>query len=149
MDYVLLKERTPDSLSSWSTGVISLTRRHATRRLLSAAAGAALPAIPSGTPLLTAPAETPLRGGTLSWVSFPEPQAIIAINTTSGTGQTIGIYGEMRVSAVGEVDGDMIQVVFTDRVSGRRIISARAASRKERREWHALVLKTSATLPLR
>ncbi len=57
------------------------------------------------------------------------------------------IYGEMRVSAVGKVDGDIIQVVFTDRVSGRRIISARTASRKERREWHALVLKTSARLP--
>ncbi|BCM83851.1 hypothetical protein mvi_23120 [Methylobacterium indicum] len=69
---------------------MSLTRRHATRLLLSAAAGAALPAIPSGSPLLAAPAETPVRGGTLNWVFFPEPQAIIAINTTSGTGQTIG-----------------------------------------------------------
>ncbi|MGX7705977.1 BrnT family toxin [Methylobacterium sp. Gmos1] len=56
-------------------------------------------------------------------------------------------YGEMRVSAVGEVDGDMFQVVFTDRPSGRRIISARKASRRERREWHALVLKTFARLP--
>ncbi len=69
---------------------MSLTRRHATRLLLSAAAGAALPAVPPGSPLLAAPAETPIRGGTLNWVFFPEPQAIIAINTTSGTGQTIG-----------------------------------------------------------
>jgi peptide/nickel transport system substrate-binding protein len=32
----------------------------------------------------------PVSGGTLNWVYFPDPSAIIAINTSSGTGQTIG-----------------------------------------------------------
>ena len=31
-----------------------------------------------------------VRGGTLRWAYFPEPSAIIAINTSSGTGQAIG-----------------------------------------------------------
>lgn len=69
---------------------MALTCRHATRLLLSAAAGIALPAIPAGSPLLAAPAKTPVRGGTLDRVFFSEPQAITAINTTSGPGQTIG-----------------------------------------------------------
>ncbi len=33
---------------------------------------------------------TPVAGGTLNWAFHPEPSAIIAINTSSGTGQTIG-----------------------------------------------------------
>lgn len=32
----------------------------------------------------------PVSGGTLNWVYFPDPSTIIAINTSSGTGQTIG-----------------------------------------------------------
>ncbi|MFT4117717.1 ABC transporter substrate-binding protein [Bradyrhizobium sp.] len=32
----------------------------------------------------------PVSGGTLNWVYYPDPSAIIAINTSSGTGQTIG-----------------------------------------------------------
>ncbi|MEH2549841.1 peptide/nickel transport system substrate-binding protein [Bradyrhizobium sp. AZCC 2262] len=31
-----------------------------------------------------------MSGGTLNWVYFPDPSAIVAINTSSGTGQTIG-----------------------------------------------------------
>jgi len=34
--------------------------------------------------------EQPVSGGTLNWVYYPDPSAIIAINTSSGTGQTIG-----------------------------------------------------------
>ncbi|MGL4285287.1 MAG: ABC transporter substrate-binding protein, partial [Phreatobacter sp.] len=34
--------------------------------------------------------DKPVRGGTLRWAYFPEPSAIIAINTSSGTGQSIG-----------------------------------------------------------
>ena len=45
-------------------------------------------------------------------------------------------YGEARVRAIGEVDGVVLHVVFTDRGDVRRIISARAADRKERRRWH-------------
>ncbi|TGD99402.1 ABC transporter substrate-binding protein [Methylobacterium nonmethylotrophicum] len=40
---------------------------------------------------LPAPAETPERGGTRDWASFPGPPALIAINTTSGTGQTYSL----------------------------------------------------------
>ena len=46
-------------------------------------------------------------------------------------------YGEARVRAIGEVDGLVLYVVFTDRGDVRRIISARLASRKERDRWHA------------
>nr|WP_245447347.1 hypothetical protein [Methylobacterium sp. 17Sr1-1] len=46
--------------------------------------------VPSGSPSLAAPAETPIHGGTPNRVFFPEPQAIIAINTPSRAGQIIG-----------------------------------------------------------
>ena len=46
-------------------------------------------------------------------------------------------YGEVRVRALGEVDGVVLHVVFTDRGDVRRIISARLANRKERNRWHA------------
>ena len=46
-------------------------------------------------------------------------------------------YGEARVRAIGEVDGLVLYVVFTDRGDVRRIISARLASKKERDRWHA------------
>ena len=44
-------------------------------------------------------------------------------------------YGEQRVRAIGEVDGVILSVVFTDRGDVRWIISARPASRKERQQW--------------
>ena len=46
-------------------------------------------------------------------------------------------YGEARLRAVGEVDGIVLHVVFTDRGDKRRIISARVANRKERNQWYA------------
>ena len=46
-------------------------------------------------------------------------------------------YGEARVRAVGEVDGIVLHVVFTDRGDKRRIISARVANKKERNQWYA------------
>jgi len=46
-------------------------------------------------------------------------------------------YGEARVRAIGEVDGLVLHLVFTDRGDVRRIISARLADRKERNRWHA------------
>ena len=45
-------------------------------------------------------------------------------------------YGEVRVQAIGEVDGVVLAVVYTDRGNTRWIISARRASRKERKLWH-------------
>jgi uncharacterized DUF497 family protein len=46
-------------------------------------------------------------------------------------------YREIRIVAIGEVDGFVLTVVYTDRGDVRWIISARLASRKERRLWHA------------
>ena len=51
-------------------------------------------------------------------------------------------YGETRMCAIGEWDGNFYTVVYTDRVSVegepvRRIISAHLAHRKERKAWHA------------
>ena len=46
-------------------------------------------------------------------------------------------YGETRVVIVGMVGGGLVSVVYTDEDEVRRIISARVASRKERRLWHA------------
>ncbi len=45
-------------------------------------------------------------------------------------------YGEVRVQAIGEADGLVLFVVYTDRGETRRIISARLASSKERMQWH-------------
>lgn len=51
-------------------------------------------------------------------------------------------YGEIRMCAVGEWDGNFYTVVYTDRLNAegepvRRIISAHLAHRKERKAWHA------------
>lgn len=49
-------------------------------------------------------------------------------------------YGELRISAIGMVDGVGLTLVYTDRKNpdgeiDRRIISARRSSRKERRTY--------------
>lgn len=44
-------------------------------------------------------------------------------------------YGEVRIRAIGQVGGDVLVVVYTDRHGIRRIISARLANRKERALW--------------
>ena len=44
-------------------------------------------------------------------------------------------YGEARLIAVGEVDGVILTVVYSWRGDRRRIISARRASRHERRAY--------------
>ena len=41
-------------------------------------------------------------------------------------------YGERRIVAIGEVEGQILFVVYTSRGASRRIISARLASRRER-----------------
>jgi uncharacterized DUF497 family protein len=46
-------------------------------------------------------------------------------------------YGETRVRVIGQVDANVLHVVYTDRGDVRWIISARLASRKERRQWAA------------
>lgn len=44
-------------------------------------------------------------------------------------------YGEERIKAIGEADGLVIVVIYTDRADARRIISARQANRQERALW--------------
>ena len=46
-------------------------------------------------------------------------------------------YGEVRVKAIGAVDGIVLVVVYTDRDDVRWIISARKANKKERALWLA------------
>lgn len=46
-------------------------------------------------------------------------------------------YGEVRVKAIGEVEGLVLVVIYTDRDDVRWIISARLANKKERALWHA------------
>jgi len=55
-------------------------------------------------------------------------------------------YGEIRIQAIGQVDDNILFIVYTDRSSGRHIISARLANRKERKLWHSFAehWKTSA-----
>jgi uncharacterized protein len=45
-------------------------------------------------------------------------------------------YGELRIKATGEVEGRVLVCVYTDRGDYRRIISLRAAKRKERDAYH-------------
>ncbi len=46
-------------------------------------------------------------------------------------------YGEQRVKAIGSVAGHVLVCVYTDRDAARRIISLRAANRKERDAYRA------------
>jgi uncharacterized DUF497 family protein len=46
-------------------------------------------------------------------------------------------YGELRIKAIGEADGIVLAVIYTDRDDVRWIISARKANRKERALWLA------------
>jgi uncharacterized protein len=47
-------------------------------------------------------------------------------------------YGEQRFKALGTIRGEVYHVVYTERGSRIRIISARRASREERRAYGAL-----------
>ena len=46
-------------------------------------------------------------------------------------------YGEIRIKAIGEADGIILAVIYTDRDDVRWIISARKANKKERALWLA------------
>ena len=54
-------------------------------------------------------------------------------------------YGEVRMQAIGQVGEDVLFVVYTDRSNVRHIISARLASRKERKSWHSFVEQWKAS----
>ena len=44
-------------------------------------------------------------------------------------------YGEVRMNALGEVEGLILHVTYTRRGDALHIISARVANRKERQSW--------------
>jgi uncharacterized DUF497 family protein len=44
-------------------------------------------------------------------------------------------YGEVRIRAIGQTQGFVLLVVYTDRGDTRRIISARLVNKKERALW--------------
>jgi uncharacterized DUF497 family protein len=46
-------------------------------------------------------------------------------------------YGETRIKAIGQVDRDILAVIYTIRGDTIRIISARRANRRERAQWHS------------
>ena len=46
------------------------------------------------------------------------------------------VYGEDRFILIGEASGEVLVVVFTERVEGLRIISARRASKNERVQYY-------------
>jgi uncharacterized protein len=48
-------------------------------------------------------------------------------------------YGETRLVVIGPVEGRLFTVVYTWRNGRRRIISARRASRRERRAYHLAI----------
>lgn len=48
-------------------------------------------------------------------------------------------YGEQRMIALGEIEGEVFVVVYTWRGTSRRIISARRASRRERNVYRQAV----------
>lgn len=45
-------------------------------------------------------------------------------------------YGETRIKVVGAIDNEVFVVVYTIRSNNIRLISARRASRRERRVYH-------------
>lgn len=66
---------------------MSINRRQFNQLLVFSGAGLAFAGLPV---TAHAAAESPVRGGTLNWGYYPDPSALIAINTSSGTGQAIG-----------------------------------------------------------
>ncbi len=49
-------------------------------------------------------------------------------------------YGELRIRAIGQVGGEVLVCVYTDRGRVRRIISLRYANRSERDAYRAATL---------
>jgi uncharacterized protein len=54
-------------------------------------------------------------------------------------------YGEVRMQAIGQAGDDVLFVAYTDRGAARHIISARLASRKERKLWHSFAAHWTAS----
>lgn len=56
-------------------------------------------------------------------------------------------YGEERLIALGQAEGEVLVVVYTDRGEVRRIISARRANRKEREIWRLFARPSTRSGP--
>jgi len=54
-------------------------------------------------------------------------------------------YGEARIGAFGEVDGEMFFVVYTRRGANRRMISARKAGSNERNLYYTALARSRGT----
>ena len=54
-------------------------------------------------------------------------------------------YGESRYRAIGQIDGKMLQVVYTMRGDTVRLISARPANRKEKALYYDYAIYARAT----
>jgi uncharacterized protein len=52
-------------------------------------------------------------------------------------------YGERRMVAIGEIEGEILFLVYTWRGTSRRIISARLASRRERDAYRQTFSKSN------
>ncbi|MFQ6017202.1 MAG: BrnT family toxin [Kiloniellaceae bacterium] len=61
---------------------------------------------------------------------FGDPLRIERVDTRRG-------YGEERIQVIGQVGGEVLFVVYTERGTGYRMISARKATRNEREEYQA------------
>lgn len=60
--------------------------------------------------------------------------AMIFEGPTVETADSRRAYGEIRVKAIGRIDDEIYVVIYTDRRDVRRIISARRANKKERKQ---------------
>ena len=65
--------------------------------------------------------------------------ALVFAGPTIDTPDQRHAYGEPRILTIGAVGNDILAVVYTDRDDIRRIIPARKANRKERRQWQSFV----------
>jgi uncharacterized DUF497 family protein len=74
----------------------------------------------------------PRTGASTASVFARRPKSSAALSLSPGTR---GKYGAQRFIALGEYDGEVIRLVFTDRDRNIRIISARKANRNDRKTF--------------
>lgn len=68
-------------------------------------------------------------------IRFQDAVRVFVDRQTITTNVTRPEHGEMRFRAVGMVNEQIVAVIFTDRGSVRRIISARRSRKNERRDY--------------
>ena len=62
--------------------------------------------------------------------AFADPNALIDLDN-------LVAYGESRYRLLGSIDGRVHVVIFTERVTKKRIISVRKANRREQKLYHS------------